>query len=103
MTFRIRTVETTAQGRSIVRDRDFAGARVTIGRAADNTLHLPDLALDPHHAARAEDGGWRRGARHSCFTLTAGKCAAPRLLRKPGPNCGSAVTALPWRRLTARR
>ncbi len=58
MTFRLRTVETTAQGRSIVRDRDFAEARVTIGRAADNTLHLPDLALDPHHAAitEREDG-----------------------------------------------
>ena len=58
MAFRIRTVETTAQGRSIVRDRDFAGARITIGRAADNDLHLPDLALDPRHAAieRREDG-----------------------------------------------
>lgn len=51
MTFRLRTIETTAQGRVIVRDRDFAGTRVTIGRAADNDLHLPDLALDPRHAA----------------------------------------------------
>ena len=58
MAFRIRTVETTAQGRSIVRDRDFAGARITIGRAADNDLHLPDLALDAHHAAiTARDDG----------------------------------------------
>ncbi len=58
MAFRIRTVETTAQGRSIVRDRDFAENRVTIGRAADNVLHLPDLALDPRHAAISlrEDG-----------------------------------------------
>jgi hypothetical protein len=50
MTFRIRTVETTTQGREIARNRDVTGDRVTIGRSADNTLHLPDLALDPHHA-----------------------------------------------------
>jgi hypothetical protein len=50
MTFRLRTVETTAQGREIVRDRDVAGTLVTVGRAADNTLHLPDLSLDPQHA-----------------------------------------------------
>jgi hypothetical protein len=58
MSFRLRTIETTAQGRSIVRDRDFAESRVTIGRAADNTLHLPDLALDPHHAviSAGDDG-----------------------------------------------
>jgi hypothetical protein len=51
MSFRIRTVEVTAQGREIVRDRAVAGTQVTIGRAADNTLHLPDLSLDPQHAA----------------------------------------------------
>ena len=50
MIFRIRTVETTALGREIVRDRDVAAERITIGRSADNTLHLPDLALDPVHA-----------------------------------------------------
>ena len=50
MTFRVKTVETSAQGREIVRNRDLAGKRVTIGRSADNALHLPDLSLDPHHA-----------------------------------------------------
>lgn len=59
MIFRLRTIETTAQGRSIVRDRMFEGNRVTIGRAADNVLHLPDLALDPHHAAIIEGDGGR--------------------------------------------
>ena len=50
MIFRIRTVETTAQGREIVRDRDVTAERITLGRAAENTLHLPDLSLDPYHA-----------------------------------------------------
>lgn len=58
MTFRLRTVETTAQGCEIARNREFAGDTVTIGRSADCTLHLPDLALDPHHATiAATDGG----------------------------------------------
>ena len=51
MIFRLRTIETTAQGREIVRDRDVTGGPITIGRSADNTLHLPDLSLDPYHAA----------------------------------------------------
>lgn len=50
MIFRLRTIETTAQGRQIVRDRDVAEGPVTLGRSADNTLHLADLSLDPHHA-----------------------------------------------------
>ena len=50
MIFRLRTIETTAQGRQIVRDRDVADGPVTLGRSADNTLHLADLSLDPHHA-----------------------------------------------------
>lgn len=58
MTFRVRTVETTAQGREIVRNRDFAGETITLGRSADTVLYLPDLALDPHHATVSlrEDG-----------------------------------------------
>ncbi len=58
MTFRVRTVETSAQGREIVRNRDLAGKQVSVGRSADNALHLPDLALDPYHATitLSEDG-----------------------------------------------
>lgn len=51
MTFRLRTVETSAQGREIVRDAVLEGDTVTVGRLADNALQLPDLSLDPHHAA----------------------------------------------------
>ncbi len=50
MTFRIRTVETTATGREIVRDRELRKQKVTIGRSSDNDIHLPDLAIDAHHA-----------------------------------------------------
>ncbi len=50
MIFRLRTIETTAQGRQIVRDRDVVAGPISIGRSADNTLHLADLSLDPHHA-----------------------------------------------------
>jgi hypothetical protein len=50
MAFRLRSIETTAQGRDLVRDRDLAGDSVTVGRSADNSLYLPDLSLDPYHA-----------------------------------------------------
>ncbi|TCM19660.1 cytochrome c3-like protein [Novosphingobium sp. PhB165] len=50
MTFRIRQIERTAAGREIVRDRDVVGDTLTIGRLADNDLHLPDLAVEPRHA-----------------------------------------------------
>ena len=59
MIFRLRTIETTAQGRQIVRDRDVAAGPITVGRSADNTLHLPDLSLDPHHAVIAAVGAER--------------------------------------------
>ena len=48
--------DVTADGRQIVRDRDVAAARLTIGRAAENDIHLPDLAIDPHHAAIERKG-----------------------------------------------
>jgi hypothetical protein len=59
MTFRLRRIETTADGRRIARDRDVAGDQVSIGRAADNDLHLPDLSLDPRHATIMRDADGR--------------------------------------------
>jgi predicted CXXCH cytochrome family protein len=56
MAFRLRTIDTTADGRQIVRDRDVGQSRLTIGRAADNDIHLPDLAIDPSHAAMERQG-----------------------------------------------
>ncbi|WP_324261501.1 cytochrome c3 family protein [Altererythrobacter sp. H2] len=50
MAFLIRTIDFTADGREIVRDRPIEAASVSIGRAAENTLHLPDLAVEQEHA-----------------------------------------------------
>ena len=50
MIFRLRQIETTADGRKIVRDQDIAKAQLTIGRAAENDIHLPDLAVEALHA-----------------------------------------------------
>ena len=50
MAFLIRTIDTTASGREITRDRNLEQATLTIGRATDNDIHLPDLAVEQHHA-----------------------------------------------------
>ncbi|HYD23416.1 MAG TPA: cytochrome c3 family protein [Croceibacterium sp.] len=49
MPFRIRTVDVTATGREIVRERELGQAELTIGRAAENDIHLPDLAVEQRH------------------------------------------------------
>lgn len=59
MSFRLRTIEFTADGRRIVRDRDVDKHAVTIGRVAENDIHLPDLAVDPHHARLEVKGDGR--------------------------------------------
>lgn len=50
MAFLIRTIDFTATGREIVRDRELAQDSLTIGRAAENDIHLPDLAVEQQHA-----------------------------------------------------
>lgn len=59
MTFRIRQIEFTATGRQIVRDHDVAGEKITIGRSAENDVHLPDLAVEPRHAEITQAPGGR--------------------------------------------
>jgi hypothetical protein len=59
MTFRLRQIEVTAAGREIVRDRDVAKPQLTVGRAAENDIHLPDLAIEPSHATIAAAGDSR--------------------------------------------
>ena len=49
MPFRIRTIDLTATGREIVRERELAQPELSIGRAAENDVHLPDLAVEQRH------------------------------------------------------
>lgn len=49
MAFLIRTIDFTAAGREIIRDRVVEQPSLSIGRAAENDIHLPDLAVEQHH------------------------------------------------------
>ena len=49
MAFLIRTIDFTAAGRELVRDRMVDQASLTVGRAAENDIHLPDLAVEQNH------------------------------------------------------
>jgi hypothetical protein len=50
MTFRLRQIDYTADGRRLARDRVVDGDGLTIGRAGENDIHLPDLSVEPMHA-----------------------------------------------------
>ncbi len=53
MAFLIRTIDYTAAGREIIRDRKLDQASLTVGRAAECDIHLPDLAVEQRHVAIA--------------------------------------------------
>ena len=57
MTFLIRSIDLTADGREIVREREIASDTLTVGRAAENDLHLPDLAIEQRHATISPAAG----------------------------------------------
>src|SRR5690606_725360 len=67
MTFRIRSIDLTANGREIVREREVSGHELAIGRAAENDIHLPDLAIEQRHVrvTAASDGRLRLRAEGS--------------------------------------
>jgi predicted CXXCH cytochrome family protein len=50
----LRTIDKTADGREIVREKPLSGTRIGIGRAAENAIHIPDLAVEQHHAVITE-------------------------------------------------
>ena len=51
MDFLIRTIDFTAAGREIVRDRLVSADSLAVGRDAANAIHLPDLAVEQNHVA----------------------------------------------------
>ena len=61
MIFRLRQIDVTADGRRIARDRDIDKHQLTIGRATENDIHLPDLAVEPQQAVLTELGANRIG------------------------------------------
>lgn len=59
MSFVIRQVSRTADGREIVRPTSVEAAEIGVGRLSDNEVHLADLAVEPRHAIIRRDGSDR--------------------------------------------
>ncbi|GAA0268759.1 hypothetical protein GCM10009127_05760 [Alteraurantiacibacter aestuarii] len=57
MDFRIRSIDFTAAGREIVREREESADQITIGRDSGNTIHLPDLAVEQEHVRITQSPG----------------------------------------------
>src|SRR3546814_14816209 len=54
MSFLVRQISLTADGREIVRAAMIAKPPLSLGLAAEPDIHLPDLALEPDHALIAQ-------------------------------------------------
>jgi hypothetical protein len=50
MTFLLRQISRSAEGREIIRPTEVAGERLTVGRDPKSDVHLTDLAVALHHA-----------------------------------------------------
>lgn len=57
MSFIVRTVARTADGRDIVRPKNFDKAELSVGRSPSSDIHLPDLAVTLNHAVIRHAGG----------------------------------------------
>ena len=56
----LRSIDRTASGREIVREREVESDAVTIGRATTNALVLADLSVEQHHATLSAAPGSQR-------------------------------------------
>lgn len=54
MSFIVRQISRTADGREIIRPRSFTQKQLIVGREADSDIHLPDLAVTLRHAVIQE-------------------------------------------------
>ena len=59
MSFIVRQISRTAEGREIIRARSFDQAEVSIGRGTDSDVHLPDLQVTLRHAVIRRAGQGR--------------------------------------------
>ena len=59
MTFIVRQISRTADGREIIRPRTFEQAELSIGRNTECDIHLPDLAVTLRHAVIRQTGPQR--------------------------------------------
>jgi predicted CXXCH cytochrome family protein len=57
MSFILRRIATTKTGKQIVRDQPLPGDTITLGRDSANTIHIADLAVNPHHATIGSTDG----------------------------------------------
>ncbi|MDY7099038.1 MAG: cytochrome c3 family protein, partial [Pseudomonadota bacterium] len=56
MAFLIRTIDFTSAGREIVRERNVYQSSLFVGRAAENDIHLADLAVEQKHIRIDQSG-----------------------------------------------
>ena len=103
MTFLIRQISITADGREIVRATLVEKDVLTVGRAAENDISLPDLAVEPQHARIERRGdrqhrGHRDRERSASRSTAARRCGATIDARARAPSCASAATASPCAR-----
>ncbi|WP_298336560.1 cytochrome c3 family protein [uncultured Erythrobacter sp.] len=63
MAFLIRTIDVAKSGREIVRDRTVEQSALTIGRAKDSDIHLPDLKVELEHLQLSDAGSGMLEAR----------------------------------------
>lgn len=57
MSFILRRISTTKTGKQIIRDAPLPGDTITLGREGSNTIHVADLAVNPHHATISSADG----------------------------------------------
>ncbi|MBY4637996.1 cytochrome c3 family protein [Sphingopyxis sp. XHP0097] len=57
MSFILRRIATTKTGKQIIRDQPLPGDTITLGRDSANTIHVADLAVNPHHATIGSGDG----------------------------------------------
>ncbi len=91
MAFLIRTIDFTAAGREIIRDRTVDQSEISIGRASENDIALPDLAVEQRHV-RISDAGTGKLAIESVGGLGFGINGRTEMRAEIDPNVGTELS-----------